>query len=142
MRCLLWLSILTILSTCSKSSTPAPVFSSVLGAWTYTTPDNKISVDFVLVNSPSGSLDIQNPIIKVNGVSGVAAALMTGVSLPAIGSIRINANDIRLIQPYSIIFTNCVVATDFTRITVVDVVYTYPWGTNKILSTIQITRKP
>ena len=134
------LIILVFVAACSKD-TPAPSFTSVDGVWTYKTPDNNISVDFEL-KTTSGVLNIVNPAsIKVGGTTGIAAATISTVALPAIGEIRINANDAGLVQPYSITFTTCAVNSTYTQITVVDVSYTYPWGTTNTLSNAIILRK-
>lgn len=134
------LVILLVVTACSKE-TPAPSFSSADGVWTYKTPDNNISVDFEL-KTTGGVLAIVNPAsITVGGIQGIAAALMSGVALPAIGEIRINANDAGLVQPYSITFTTCSVNSTFTQITAVNVSYTYPWGTTNTLTNINILRK-
>ena len=127
----------TLMIACSKE-TSGP--SSAEGKWAYTTSDGKISVTFDLVKTAGGTLDLQNPTIKVNGTSGVAAGLMTGVSLPTIGSIRINANDPALTYNYSITFTNGAVSGDFKRIEVPSGNYTYPWGTTVALTAVVITR--
>ncbi len=133
------LVLLTFLSGCGNTP-PAPSFTSPEGTWTYKTPDNAISVDFEL-KTMGGVLGIVNPAIAVSGTAGEAAAQMTDVALPAIGMIRINANDAGLVQPYSIKFTTGTVSADLKTITVLDVEYTYPWGTLKTLSNINITRK-
>ncbi len=119
---------------------PAPSPTTPDGTWSYKTPDNSISVDFEL-KTMGGTLAIVNPAIAVSGTSGEAAGQLTDVALPAIGMIRINANDAGLIQPYSITFNMCSVSTDFKSISVVDVEYTYPWGTIKTLTNIVIRRK-
>jgi hypothetical protein len=130
------------MASCGKDSVPAePTFAIPDGIWTYKTPDNGISVDFEL-KTTDGVLQIVNPAsIKVGGTPGVAAALITGVTLPNIDEIRINANDIALVQPYSIKFTNCIVNSTFTQISVADADYTYPWGSLESLTNIAITRK-
>lgn len=130
-----------LLSGCGKdSSTPAPVYTSVDGVWSYTTPDNAITVEFELKTS-SGTLGITANSIKVGGVAGQAAGTLMGVSLPAIGEIRVNANDAVLVQPYFITFANCAVSSNYATISSANVSYTYPWGTVKTLSGVVITRK-
>lgn len=132
--------VLLLLTACAKD-TPAPSFTSADGVWTYKTPDNNISVDFEL-KTTGGVLGIVNPAtIKVGGTQGVAAALMSGVALPDIGNIRINANDADLVNNYNITFTTCSVNSTYTQITAVDVSYTYPWGTTNTLSNVTILRK-
>lgn len=134
------LVILLLAMACSKD-TPAPSFTSADGVWTYKTPDGSISVDFEL-KTTGGVLGIVNPAsITVSGTQGVAAAVMNGVALPAIGEIRINANDAGLVLPYAITFTTCSVNSTFTQITAADVSYNYPFGTTKTLSNITLLRK-
>ena len=132
-----WLVGALIVFACGKESSGP---SSAEGKWAYTTSDGKISVTFELMKSAGGTLELQNPTIKVNGTSGIAAGLMTGVSLPAIGSIRINANDPALTYNYSITFTNGQVSGDFKRIEVPSGSYTYPWGTVVALNAVAIVR--
>ncbi len=117
------------ISSCSKSSSGP---TSAEGNWTYTTPDNKISVSFALVKNSSGSLDIQNSALKIEGVAYNSAAQISGVALPVIGSIRINANDAKAIYPYDIQFTNGSVSSDFKKINVPDAEYTYSGGSNTL----------
>lgn len=131
---------IALLTNCSSKSDPSGP-TSAEGKWTYTTPDGKISVDFDLVKTTSGSLDLQNPAIKVNSTSGAAAGQLTGVSLPDISMIKINANDAVLVYPYSITFSMAKVTGDFKTIVAANVDYTYPWGTTKSLTTVTIFRK-
>ncbi len=132
------LSIITLYSGCGKSS-PAPATAE--GKWTYTTSDGKIKVAFELVKTASGSMDIKNPAsITVNGTLGVAAAQISGVNLPDIASIIINANDAALTYPYSITFTSCKFLSDVNRMDVSSGSYTYPWGTNNPITAISILR--
>jgi len=129
-----------ILSGCNKD-TPVATFTSADGIWTYKTPDNSISVDFEL-KTTGGVLSIVNPAtITVGGTLGVAATQISGVALPAIDQIRVNANDAGLVQPYYITFITCEVNSAFTQISVEDIEYTYPWGTLKTLTNATITRK-
>lgn len=132
---------LVLVLGCGKdSSTPAPVYTSVDGIWTFTTPDNAITVEFEL-KTTTGTLGIIANSIKVGGVTGQAAGTLNGVSLPAIGEIRVNANDAVLVQPYFISFTNCMVSSNYATISSADVSYTYPWATVKTLTGVVITRK-
>jgi hypothetical protein len=133
----LFLICLVILG-CSKHKDPG--FTSAEGKWTYTTPDSKIGVTFELVKSSSG-LAIQNQTIVVDGTLDQSVSVMTGVSLPLIQKIRINANDKKAIYPYSIEFDNGSVSADFTTIVVPTSVYTWPYGTNITLTGIKITRQ-
>ena len=134
--------IIVILSTfliisCSKSSSGP---SSAEGKWTYTTSDGKITVDFELVKTSSGSLDVQNQSIKINGALYNAEKEITGVNLPTIASIRINANDSKAVYPYYILFSNGKVSGDFKRIDIPDGEYTFPWGTTVTMKSVAIVR--
>jgi hypothetical protein len=143
MRNIGWLAILALVLAmgCGKdSSTPSPVYTSVDGVWTFTTPDQAITVEFEL-KTTSGTLGIIANSIKVGGVTGLAAGTLNGVSLPAIGEIRVNANDAALVQPYFISFTVCQVSSNYVTISSADVSYSYPWGTVKTLTDVVITRK-
>ncbi len=126
-----------LLSHCSKSASGP---SSAEGKWTYTTPDSKVTVTFDLVKTSAGSLDIQNQTIKIDGTVYNAEKQISGVNLPIIGLIRINANDAKAVYPYYIQFTNGSVSGDFRLINVPDTEYTFPWGTTKTLKTISIGR--
>ena len=117
-----------------------PGFTSVAGKWTYTTPDNKVAVTFELAKSASGDVSLQNQTMKLDGTQYESAAQMTGVNIPTIQKIRINANDIKAIYNYSIEFDNCTVSSDFKTISVDTANYIWPWGTNKPLADIVITR--
>jgi hypothetical protein len=131
-----------VLLGCGKNDTsePQPSHTTADGVWTYTTPDKSISVDFELKTSGS-TLQILNATILVDQVPGVAAGQLAGVNIPAIDEIRINANDVGLVQPYVISFVNCSISNNFNFITVADVEYTYPWGTFKTLQNVSILRK-
>lgn len=122
---------------CSKSSSGP---TSAEGKWTYTTPDGKITATFELVKASSGSLDVQNHSLKINGSVYISEKEITGVSLPDIASIRINANDAKAVYPYYIKFLNGKVSSDFKRIDVPDGEYTFPWGTTNALKNISIVR--
>jgi hypothetical protein len=136
LKVLLIIAFVGLAGACSKSSSGP---TSAEGKWSYTTPDSKMSVTFDLVKTSSGSLDIQNPTIKIEGVSYIAAAVMTGVALPLIGQIRINANDAKAVYPFDIKFNNGKVNSDFTKIDVPDGEYTYSGGSVS-LKTIAIGR--
>src|SRR3954469_22090399 len=97
---------------CSKSDSGP---SSAEGTWAYTTPDGKVAVTFQLVKTAAGSLQIQNQTYKLNGTTYESAAVISGVVLPAIASIRINKNDVKLGKGYYILFTNMKVSADFKR---------------------------
>ena len=132
-------SLLLVAWACSKDKDPS--FSSAEGKWKYTTPDSKVAVTFELVKTPSSGLDITSPIIKIDGTLYNAEKQISGVSLPVIGTIRINANDSKAVYPYNIIFNNGVVNSDFTKIEVPDATYTFPWPTVKALKSIVIERQ-
>lgn len=125
------------LGACSKGSSGP---TSAEGKWTYTTPDSKITVTFELVKTSAGSLDVQNQSLTINGAAYLSEKQISGVSLPTIATLRINANDAKAIYPYYILFTNGKVSSDFKRIDVPDGEYTYPWGTTVTLKTISIVR--
>lgn len=138
-----YISLFAILITllagaCSKSSSGP---TSAEGNWKYTTPDGKVSVTFTLVKNTSGSLDISSYTYAKDGVTYLAAGTISGVNLPAIGSIRINANDPKAVYPYYIQFTTGTVSSDFKRIDVVSAEYSYPGLSDiKTLSNISIGR--
>lgn len=140
MRLLLLISTVGLLAGCAKD-TPAPVFSSPDGTWTYTTPDSKISVDFELKTNSSNVLEILNSTIKVNNVPGVAAGTISGISLPNINEIKVNANDVGLVYPYYITFINCTINAGFTQIAATNAEYSYPWGSTNTLTSVIVTRK-
>ena len=136
------LFLLLVFADCGKS-TSGP--STAEGKWTYTTPDSKISITFDLIKSASGSYEIQNQALKIDGtqcMNGIceSVAEMTGVGLPDIASIRINANDPKATYPYYIKFLNAKVSSDFKRIDVASGEYTFPWGTTKTLAAVAIVR--
>ncbi len=132
--CAAWL-MLGLLS-CSKSDSGP---TSAEGTWTYTTSDGKVAVTFQLVKNSAGSLDIQNQSYKLNGTSYESAAVISGVALPAIASIKINANDAKLTYPYYILFTNLKVSADFKKMDVSDGEYSTP-GSTTSLKAVTITR--
>ena len=133
---------LSLLLGCGKNDPVMPALTSVDGSWTYTTPDGTIKVDFDLTKNDSDELIVSNSKITVAGTKGEAATQVFGARLPAIDSMRINANDAVLVQPYKITFYLCSVSGDFTKINVTDGSYTYPWGQKKSITNISIVRKP
>lgn len=134
--------VLIALCGCGKNdSEPVPVFTSPDGMWIYTTPDKKIEVEFELKTTKTGTLQIQNTVIRVDGVQGAAAGMLTNVDLPFIEQIRINANDATLISPYFIQFTDCSISSTFNYISVSSAMYSYPYGTNHTLTGVVINRK-
>ena len=130
-------SIIILVTGCSKSASGP---TSAEGKWTYTTPDGKMKVDFELIKTASGSLDIQNQAMKVDGTSYNSEKQLAGVSLPTIASIRINVNDAKAVYPYYIQFLNGKVSSDFNRIEVPDGEYSFPWGTTVKLKSVSVTR--
>jgi hypothetical protein len=134
-----WISALCLIVAllgCSKSDSGP---SSAEGSWAYTTSDGKVAVTFQLVKTSSGSLNIQNQTYKLNGTSYESAAVITGVALPAIATIKINANDAKITYPYDITFNNIKVSSDFKRMDVADGSYSTPTGTTT-LKAVAITR--
>ena len=116
-------------------------FSSLIGSWIYTTPDEKIEVTFDIVGGATQLLIVQNQTIKVDGVEGKAELQSDNVTETTIGMIRINANDAGLIFPYNIVFNNLNAKADFSTIEVEEAIYTFPWTTSNTLSDIEIVRK-
>ena len=116
-------------------------FTSLLGSWTYTTPDNKIVVTFDITGGSTELLAIQNQTIVVDGIEGVAVAFTEEILETTIGRLRINANDATLTYPFSIDFNNLSANNDFTEINVETATYTWPWPTINNLENIQIVRK-
>jgi hypothetical protein len=134
----LCLALIAFLNSCKKDDDPK--FASAEGDWTYTTTDSKISVDFTLVKSGT-SWTVTNPAIRVDGTAGNAEVTSIGISPPGIQSIRINANDSKLTYDYSIEFDNATVSSDFTKIQVIDVLYTWPIDKTNSASNVTIVRK-
>lgn len=79
------ISLVGVAGACSKSSSGP---TSAEGKWIYTTPDGKITATFELVKASSGSLDVQNQSLKINGSVYISEKEITGVSLPDIASLR------------------------------------------------------
>ena len=109
----LCLALIVLLNACSKDE--GPKFASAEGNWTYTTSDGKISVDFTLVKSGT-TWNVTNPAIRVDGTAGNAEVTFTGLTPPTFQSIRINANDTKLVYDYFIEFDNGTVNGDYTQI--------------------------
>jgi len=123
-------------SSCKKDDDG---LSSAEGKWTYTTPDGKIKVEFDLVKTTDG-LNVQNPKITVDGTPGETVSIPDKITTPTFPSLKISANDAKLVQPYYILFTTGKISSDFTQIEVSSAEYTFPWGTIKKLSSIMIVR--
>ncbi|MFZ1808829.1 MAG: hypothetical protein WAU36_16480 [Cyclobacteriaceae bacterium] len=116
-------------------------FTSLIGAWTYTTPDEKIKVEFDIVGGNPDILAVANQKIFVEGQEGIAVVQTETVTETTFGRIRINANDADLDLPYNITFTNLAASTDFSSINVEEATYTFPWPDNNTLTEIEIVRR-
>lgn len=136
-NCVVAAILVLVAFSCGKDS---PKFSSAEGTWTYTTPDGKIGVDFNLVQAGT-SWSVASPVIRVDGVTYNAAAIATGINPPAIGSIRINANDAKAVYAYNIELTNGTVSSDFTEIKVPGATYTWPHDKTNSLTNVSVGRK-
>lgn len=134
-----FLILLLLVSGCGKDD--EVVFTSLLGSWTYATPDGKIKVTFDIVGGTTDLLAIQNQKIIVDGQEGRAEIQIENVEEKTIGSLRINANDAKLVSPYNIVFTKLSASADFTTIDVEEATYTFPYPTVNPLSNIKIVRK-
>jgi hypothetical protein len=133
---ILFAVVIIVFLGCSKGDSGP---TSAEGTWTYTTPDKKVAVTFQLVKTASGSLEIQNQTYKLDGTAYESAAVMSGVSLPSIASIKINANDAKITYPYYILFTGLKVSNDFKRMEVTDGEYQTAGGTTALKAAV-ITR--
>lgn len=138
MKHCIYLLVFACCFACSSSSDPGP--KSAEGSWTYTTPDSKVTVTFDLIKSAGGDWSVQNPKTKINGNLYQTVAIFSGLAPPAIGNIRISANDANAVYPYPVIFNNGTVSSDFKKINVPDGSYEYPNGTVNTLTNIVITR--
>jgi hypothetical protein len=131
--------LILLLNSCSKDDDPK--FTSAEGDWTYTTKDKKISVDFTLAKDGT-TWSVKNAVIRVDGTAAKNTVVeFDGIVPPSIQYIRINANDIDLVYPYPINFTNATVNSDFTAINVPDATYTWPNDRVNSITDITITRK-
>ncbi|CAN5612914.1 hypothetical protein BH10BAC4_BH10BAC4_24350 [soil metagenome] len=106
--------------------------SSAEGRWTYTTADKKVKVEFELKKNSSNSLDIQNSVLTIEGVTYNSAAQISGVNLPLITFMRVNANDAKAVYSYDIQFAAGTVSNDFNRIDVPNGAYTLAGGTTAL----------
>jgi len=116
-------------------------FTSLIGSWTYTTPDEKIKVEFDIVGGDTEILAVSNQKIFVEGQEGMAVAQTENVTETAFGRIRINANDASLVRPYNITFTNLKASADFSVIEVEEANYIFPWPDGNELTNIEIVRR-
>jgi hypothetical protein len=129
---------LVLLGCGKKDADPLPTHTTPDGTWTYSVPGNHMKVEFELKTTGT-VLEILNTKITLDQQSGMAAGTITGVNLPVVDQIRINANDPVLITNYSITFVICTFSEDYNSIFVADAEYNYPnVGT---LQNISITRK-
>jgi hypothetical protein len=116
-------------------------FSSLIGEWEYTTPDEKIEITFDIVGGDTELLTIKNQTIKIEGNEGNANIQFSNITETTIDLILINAYDAVLIYPYNIAFNNLSASPDFTTIEVENASYTFPWPNTIILNDIQIVRR-
>src|SRR6478735_4802768 len=120
--CIVLVSVLAF-SSCKKDDEG---LSSAEGKWTYTTPDGKIKVEFDLVKTTDG-LNVQNPKITVDGTLGETVTIPDKITTPTFTTLRISANDKKLVYGYYIQFTTGTISSDFTQIEVTSAEYTFPW---------------
>jgi hypothetical protein len=132
------LIIFTCFTACKEDETG---FTSLIGNWSYTTPDEKIEVTFDIVGGDTELLEIQNQTIKVDGVDGMSNLQFDNITEASITLIRINANDAALVFPYNITFNNLSASPDFGTIDVEEATYTFPWQNIVTLNDIQIVRR-
>jgi len=135
---ILSLALLSMLSGCDKDD--GPEFTSPEGDWTYTTADGKISVDFTIIKSGS-NFDAEAKAMTVDGTSCESVLQAAGVTATTIGSIRINANDIKVTYGYVILFTDITISSDFKEMKVPGGSYTWPIDKTNQLTDITISRK-
>lgn len=134
---ILLVALVALLGSCKDDD---PKFSSAEGTWTYTTPDSKIGVEFELKQNGT-QWDVINPLIIVDGTRAEAAVVASNVEPPAIGSIRINANDTKITYAYFILFSELEVSGDFKEIKGPGATYTWPYDKTNNLTDVTITRK-
>lgn len=138
-RVILVIVIISLFTGCSKDDDTG--FTSLIGLWTYTTPDEKIKVEFDVVGGDKDILNVINQKIYVEDEEGMANVEIESVAETSFGRIRINANDTDLVYPYDIVFTNLVASADFSMIEVETVTYIFPWGKSNELSNVKIERR-
>lgn len=131
-------AVVFVLCSCKKSDDD-PGLSSADGKWAYTTPDAKMSVSFELVKSTNG-YKVQNAKLTVDGTVAETVTMPDEVTAPTFATLRFSANDAKLTYPYSLLFANATISSDFKQIAVATGEYTFPWGTTKNLSDIIIRR--
>jgi hypothetical protein len=140
MRTLSILSIALIVSLNSCKKDDDPKFTSAEGTWTYTTPDNHISIDFTLTKNGT-TWEVTSPVMRVDGNPYETVVQTQDIAPPSLGDIRININDTKEPYPYPIDFADGTVSDDFTQIKVSTAVYDWPNGTDNNLTNITIKRK-
>ncbi|MGE0589892.1 MAG: hypothetical protein AB7O48_15045 [Cyclobacteriaceae bacterium] len=144
MRCVLLVVAVTLLVSCGGDDDPG--FTSLLGSWTYTTPDGKIKTTFDIVGGDTEILKFENQTIEVDGSEGRAEIQVENIAELSIGKVRVNANDVDLVYSFDITFNDLAASDDFTVINVATASYTWPWSatsgpTTNQLENIQILRK-
>jgi hypothetical protein len=126
-----------VIMSCSDKD-PAP--TELESKWSYTTPDLKMVVTFEVVRKSDDDFDIKNQTLTIDNVLANAEKEVVAFTRTTIEKIRINANDSKVVYPYSIEFKNATISTDFKTITVPFATYTYPWGTTNNLTNITLER--
>lgn len=116
-------------------------FTSLIGSWTYTTPDEKVKIEFDIVGGDTELFAVKNQKIFVEEQEGKAEVQTEAITETTIGRIRINANDADLVWPYNIAFKNLKASEDFSVIEVEEAIYTFPWPDSNTLTNIEITRR-
>jgi hypothetical protein len=137
MRAAICVLIVVLLGSCGSDD---PEFTSAAGVWTYTTADGKIGVDFELKQNGS-TWSVLNQVIRVEGTTYNAEVQASGIEPPAVGSIRINANDSKAVYAYFILLSGGEVSGDFKEIRVPGAAYTWPHNKTNQLTDIVVTRK-
>ncbi|HMJ68875.1 MAG TPA: hypothetical protein VK508_08270 [Cyclobacteriaceae bacterium] len=131
------LSLVVLMGSCGKDD---PGFTSAAGTWTYTTPDGKIGVDFELKQDGT-TWTVINQVIRVEGTTYKAEVMASGINPPAIGSIRINANDAKAVYAFFLLLSGATVSGDFKEIKVPDATYTWPHDKANQLTDVVVSRK-
>lgn len=144
MRNILIAVTISLLISCGGEDDPG--FTSLLGSWTYSTPDGKIKTTFDIVGGDTEILKFENQTIEVDGSDGRAEIQVENIAELSIGKVRINANDVNLVYSFDITFKDLTASDDFTVINVATASYTWPWSptsgpTINQLENIQILRK-
>lgn len=135
----LLLAMVVLMGSCGKDD-DGPKFTSAEGTWTYTTPEDAISIDFTITKN-GNSFSVVQQVMRIEGVECESIVQANNVEATTIGSMRINANDSKVTYAYFILFTDAEVSGDFTEIKVPGVTYTWPFNKTNNLTDITITRK-